>query len=123
MDLKYGDKLIILSDTSCFDYEWIDYYLTKYTNRYCLNYRFKGLDENNKEKYEYDALFNTSSFYSGILMKNTGVLHKWSLEKTLDIQNKEWSNDHKAINDARNIAANFITYYNKNLSDKEINKE
>lgn len=53
--------------------------------------------------------------YHGVLMERTGKYEEWSLEKNVNCQNTTWKNDHNPLNDARNIASNYIIYYNDHI--------
>jgi hypothetical protein len=112
MDLKYGSDLVVLSDNGGYDYAWIDTYISNYTKRPSIYYRLKSIDGNTGEKrYGFRRTWDTNSVYHGALTElNPEEYHEWSLEKKLGNQCEEWSNDHNPLNDARNIAANYILW-------------
>ena len=97
---KYGNELIILSDTAGFDYSWIDLYLSLYTDR--ANIYYNGSS--------YRRIWDTNSAYHDALLMNTGKYEEWNLEKKLDCQNEIYSNDHNPLTDAKNIALNYIKF-------------
>lgn len=113
IDLKYGDDLIVLSDTAGYDYAWLDMYLSLFTDRYSLYYRLKDIKDS-KRIYEYRRTWDTNSMYNGALMeKKNGKFIEWNLEKELSCQTDKFENDHNPLTDARNIAANYILFCNQ----------
>lgn len=112
IDLKYGSELVVLSDTSCYDYAWINYYLGCFTGRPSIYYRLKSI-EDDKKQYEYRRIWDTNSIYHGALMEKKKEYIEWNLEKELECKNKKWENDHNSLNDARNIASNYIIFITK----------
>jgi hypothetical protein len=122
IDLKYKDDLVVLSDNGGYDYAWIDTYLSEFTNRNSIYYKLvlKNTQSDdgiilNTEVYSFRRTWCTNSMYHGVLLERTGVYEEWSLEKKVGCQNEVWKNDHNPLNDARNIACNYILFYNKNI--------
>jgi hypothetical protein len=112
MDLKYGKEMVILSDNGGYDYAWIDTYLSEFTERPSIYYRCKFNDD--IKGYSFRRTWDTNSVYHGASMIKKGKYVEWNLEKELECQNEKWSNDHDPLNDARNIAANYILFIKKN---------
>lgn len=113
LDLKYGASLEILGDFALFDFAWINVYLSRYTDRPCL-YNRAVRKEDGSVSYEFRRITDTNERYRGTLMiTNPGAEEGWRIEEKLGIQNTKWGNDHYALNDARNIAANWLLYLKK----------
>lgn len=109
IDLKYGSEMVVLSDNGGYDYAWIDTYLSEFTTRPSIYYRLKCI--NTEKEYGFRRTWDTNSVYHGALtIKRKGEYVQWSLEKELGCQNDKWNNDHNPLNDARNIAANYIMF-------------
>lgn len=112
MDLKYGSDLVLLSNNGGYDYAWMDTYISNYTKRSSIYYRLKSINKETKEKtYGFRRTWDTNSIYHGALtLKRKGEYVEWNLEKEIGCQNNKWKNDHNPLNDARNIASNYILF-------------
>eukprot|EP01080_Neovahlkampfia_damariscottae_P002321 gene2321-2789_t len=122
IDLRYGSNLVVLSDFCAYDIAWINNYLEFFTNRYSLYYMLAPNEhQKGKEKiYWFRRIWDTNSAYHGALtILHPNEHHEWNLEKKLGIQNERWENDPNPLNDARNIASNFILFLKKNKKMNE----
>lgn len=104
LDAKFKDNLVVVSDNVGFDVAWINEYLSIYTTRPSLDYRWCDIEK----KYVYRRIWDTNSVMHGALLVNTGKVIEWNVETALEVQNDRWKNDHDPLNDARNVAANYI---------------
>jgi inhibitor of KinA sporulation pathway (predicted exonuclease) len=124
MDIKYGSTMIVLSDFAMYDIAWINLYLDLFTDRWALYYMLAPKEnwKDGEKVYWFRRIWTTDSVYHGALMnQNPDKYIQWNLEKELNIQNDKWTNDHDPLNDARNIAANYILFSTKHMK-KEIKK-
>ncbi len=109
IDLEYGDTLIVVSDNAGFDFAWIDTYLSEYTKRYSIYYRYTGVTS-----FEYRRTWCTNSAFHGALIeRDPNKYIEWNLEEKLGVENGVYKNDHNPLNDARKIAADYILFRTK----------
>lgn len=107
MCLAYPN-LVVLSDFAEYDLGWLNYYISNYTSRPCLYYH------TTTDGYSFTLPIDTHSAYQAALaILQPGSDHKWNLEKALEIQNNQFSNNHNSLEDACNIAANYIIFLQK----------
>lgn len=104
LDTKFKDNLVVVSDNVGFDIAWINQYLSLYTYRPSLYYRWCDV----QKKYVYRRIWDTDSVMHGALLATTGKVIEWNVESALEVQNDRWKNDHDPLNDARNVVANYI---------------
>lgn len=109
MDIKYGKNLILLTDNPQFDVAWVNLYLSLFTTRMNLYYRYDSFTKN----YEFRRIWDTDSAMHGGLLVRNGSVVEWGVEDALGVQNPFWKNDHDVMNDARNVAANYIMFVKK----------
>ena len=116
IDLKYETNMVVLTDNPSYDVAWLNHYIGLYTDRHCLYYMLAPKDkwENGERCYWFRRIVDTNAVYNGALtIMNPHTEHVWGLEDKLEIQNTKWENDHDPLNDARNIAANYILFLRK----------
>jgi hypothetical protein len=94
---KYPN-LVLVSDNSSFDFQWINFYLNKYTGRRPLNYDSKG---------NYRNLIDVHSMMKSLVMLDGDFESSWGFPEKLEIINP-YPNCHDSLNDARFIGHQYI---------------
>lgn len=112
-----GGDLKWISDTSGFDYAWLDSYIEKYTDRPGISYVcVDTLPKPKKYKYLGDPI-HTRSFYTGVLFALEGIeVHSTKvLREKLKLHNKsKFENNHDSLSDARALVCDYLTYIQEN---------
>lgn len=64
-DKKYEKELVLISNNAQYDAGWINYYLSKYTDRQCLYYECRYDSEKKEDYFAYRSITDTKSVYKG----------------------------------------------------------